>query len=279
MKHGPVAQPIVLALGELEQPEFQQAAELLRASTTLVAVADVDEALAWLSDMDASDDSVPLELMVVAQSWPDEFTAGDIDRLRRAAPLVRILSLAGTWCEGEPRTGHPWPADFRASWNQWPARFDQELARWRTGLCPAWGSPITTTDDERLIERVPPESTARRGLVAIASRSSDMSQCLTQACVALGHAAVSLDPALRRRVTGIDAAIWDGAGCGPREADELQGFVKALDGAGVVTLLDFPRVEDCRRARSAGAAAVLSKPLLLADLARVLDDALGRNNP
>ena len=51
----------------------------------------------------------------------------------------------------------------------------------------------------------------------------------------------------------------------------LAALVERLRPAPVVAMLDFPRVEDCDRALAAGVVAVLSKPLVLADLFWHLD--------
>ena len=45
----------------------------------------------------------PPELIVLVQSRPGEFSAAEIDDLRRLAPLARVRRLLGTWCEGEAR--------------------------------------------------------------------------------------------------------------------------------------------------------------------------------
>ena len=50
------------------------------------------------------------DVIVVAQAFPGQFSHQAIDRLRRLAPLARMVGLMGSWCEGEMRTGSPWPA-------------------------------------------------------------------------------------------------------------------------------------------------------------------------
>jgi hypothetical protein len=271
MNPSPISRSTVLVVGDLEAADIRLAAEALRRAAPLVSVADVEQALAWLAAGDRAADLAPVELIVVAQSWPDQFTADDIDRLRRAAPLVRILALGGTWCDGESRTGNPWPADFRASWHQWPVRFRRQLARLAGGDCPAWGLPITTADDERLLWSADFDAPGSRGLVAIQARQWDMARWLADACGLAGYATVWIEPGRAARATGMVAGIWDATCCDPREIAELRSLVAALVGAPVIAVLGFPRAEDCQRVRWAGAAAVLSKPLLLDDLHEELD--------
>ena len=280
MNRSLISQPTLLVIGDLNRADFWQAAETLRSAAPLVVVADVDQALAWLAECDSAADPAWPELIVVAQSWPGQFTAEAIGRLRRAAPLARLLALAGTWCDGESRTGNPWPADFRASWHQWPVRFQHELARLVGGNCPVWGLPITAADDERLLWTADFEARPSRGLVAIHAPQRDMAQWLADACGQVGCAAVWLEPGRAVPATGILVGIWDATCCNERETAELRGWVAMLGEAPIVALLDFPRVEDCQRARSAGAAAVLSKPLLLNDLHEELERLLtGQSRP
>ena len=65
---------------------------------------------------------------------------------------------------------------------------------------------------------------------------------------------------------GAVAAIFDSADLGQDQCGDLNRLVATLHPAPVIALLAFPRVEDHRRALSAGAAAVLSKPLAVDDL-------------
>ena len=80
---------------------------------------------------------------------------------------------------------------------------------------------------------------------------------------------VWLRPPHAARVQGAAAGIYDGND----PEGELPGLVAALSPAPVVALVDFPRIEDQRRAVAAGAAAVLAKPLQVDDLLWQLAEA------
>ena len=69
-----------------------------------------------------------------------------------------------------------------------------------------------------------------------------------------------------RAVEGAVAAIFDATDLSAGEYDDLRHLTTALHPAPVIALLAFPRSEDHRRALSAGAAAVVSKPLAVDDL-------------
>jgi len=223
--------------------------------------------------------SIAADLIVLAQAYPGQFPQPAVDRLRRLAPLARVVGLLGSWCEGEMRTGKPWPAAIRIYWHQWPPRCDHELNRLLQGLCPAWGLPVTATDEERLLAE-PPEMTAtRRGLVAVAAHRFEMDDWLSAALRSRGYATVWLQPHRPVRVAGVTAAVFDGDDCRGRDLAALERLVRVLGRVPVIALLDFPRVQDVRRARAAGAAAVVSKPLLPEDLLWHLDRLLGEQVP
>ena len=61
--------------------------------------------------------------------FPGQFSCEAIDRIRTRAPLARLVGLLGSWCEGEVRSGQPWPGTIRIYAHQWPGRAEQELKR------------------------------------------------------------------------------------------------------------------------------------------------------
>ena len=217
---------------------------------------------------------------MVAQAFPDEFSIEAVDRLRRAAPLGRLLGLMGSWCEGEVRTGRPWPATPRLYWHQFPAQCARELARLQSGAGSTWALPITAGDEERLLASWETIEPTACGLIVVWSHRFEMQDWLSAACRLRGYSTIWLAPGRTTKVTGTKAAIFDGCRCDEVEIgqiEELSGLIGSADGksAPIVALLDFPRIEDHARAMAAGAAAVLSKPLAIDDLFWQLDRVIG----
>ena len=107
--------PRVLLIGDEHHPEFRAATDWLREHTELIVAATGDDARGELARRRGVDDGPPLEpdVMVVAQSRPGQFAAQDLEQLLGLAPLARLVALLGSWCEGETRTGHPWPGVMR----------------------------------------------------------------------------------------------------------------------------------------------------------------------
>ena len=84
-----------------------------------------------------------------------------------------------------------------------------------------------------------------------------------------GYAVACLPPGKSMTIVrGATAGIWDGGQLDDRETDDLSAFVNSIgrDGAPVIALLDFPRIDRSIFARQLGVAAVLGKPWINADL-------------
>jgi CheY-like chemotaxis protein len=218
-------------------------------------------------------------VIVVAQALPGQFSHQAIDRLRRLAPLARVVGLMGSWCEGEMRTGAPWPGVVRTYWHQWAARCGRQFCRMAHGECCSWSLPPTATEEERLLadmNLLPKGARTERcrGLVVISAKSHEMAQWLSAACRSRGFATVWQRGPSAAQVQGAVAAIFDSAGLDPDEYDDLGRLTSTLRPSPVVALLAFPRPEDRRRALSAGASAVVSKPLAVDNLFWELEQAV-----
>ena len=132
---------------------------------------------------------------------------------------------------------------------------------------------MTFTEEERLLLPLD-ERDSRQGTVALSCRDPAVEAWLSAVLIAQGYSCLAITGALSTRIRGVDAAIWEEHACDADRAEYLTRFVVALAPARVLALLNFPRAEDCERALSAGAAAILSKPLLLGDLFAELERVL-----
>ncbi len=255
----------ILLIGDTSRAEFREARLSLEGFGQLVQVNDIEGAVAELAA-----GRIAPDLIVLAQARPGQFPAKAVDRLRHLAPLARILVLLGSWCEGEMRTGDPSPGVIRIYWHEWLPRCARELAQLSDGLVSGWGLPVTANDEERLLA-ADDEEQPRSGLIAIRARQHAVHDWLSAACRRRGYSTAWLSPEGPDDPNDAVAAIFDGTDCDDSEAAQLEHLATSLGPTPVVALLDFPRIEDHHRAIAAGAAAVLSKPLLLDDLFWQLD--------
>ncbi|MBN1589262.1 MAG: hypothetical protein JW888_07090 [Pirellulales bacterium] len=260
----------ILLLGDWRRREFHQARTCLDRWAPVAETPSIDEAVALVD----STQFMPA-VIVVAQAYPGEFSGESLDRLRRRLPLARIVGLLGSWCEGETRTGHPWPATIRLYWHQWIAQCHRELDCLSAGSGSTWSLPSTATDEERLLTGPSGPFDGREGLIALCAERYETHEWLTAAARRRGYSTVWLRPHERVRIDGAKAAVFNGSAFSDYEVAQLRQLRKNLGPAvPIVALADFPRVEDRDRAVAAGAGAVLSKPLLLDDLYWQLDQLI-----
>jgi hypothetical protein len=243
--------PAVRLIGEVDHPDFREAVGLL-CSDARTAV------------------EAPAELIVVAQTRPDVLCSGELNQLRRAAPLAGLVALLGSWCEGETRTGRPWPGIQRLYWYEFPAWWHRQLQLRAANRCPDWARP----SGQQLRQSEPGRRRPRSGLVVLRTPQRHNADALADALNQAGHSTAwqrhDRGPAQTR---GALAGIWDGGQLSDAETASLAAFCAQMsrDNAPVVALLDFPRRDRVDRAYEAGAAAVLGKPYLNSDLLATIE--------
>jgi len=259
-----------LLIGRDHSGEFAEAVALLDDATHLLPAPDPAAAVAKIADS-----ATFPPLVVWMQSRPGQFTGRQIERVRRAAPLAAQLMLQGSCCEGERRSGTPWPGVLRLYWHQAAPQIAQELERRAAGCCPHWSTPATSTDDDRWLLRRRAASIGGGALVVIDAQHAIAAESLTQTLAAAGYAAVWFGADRQAHAHGVAAGVIDTHRNSTRRAAQIASLAARIAPAPVIALLNFPRTDDVRRAKQAGAAAVLSKPFVNDDLLWLLTRSLG----
>lgn len=257
----PCAIPSIKVIGEIGHADFANAVALLRSTA------------AWLIDPSRAP-----EVVIVFNSRPASVAPQEIERRQRCWPLASFVVVAGSWCEGELRTGWPTKGVRRFYWHEFPGWWRQQLRLHRDGRCPEWARPIQD------IYRVPTAVALtkpfpndplragrhwRHGVVVIHAADRYMSEAIADVLHDAGFATIWQPPGRPAPVTrGAVAAIWDGGQLSDKEEDDLAMFCRARrhDATPVIALLDFPRRERCDVAIQLGAAAVMGKPWFNRDL-------------
>ncbi|MBC8114725.1 MAG: hypothetical protein H7062_10135, partial [Candidatus Saccharimonas sp.] len=98
--------------------------------------------------------SIP-DLVVIVQSWPDEFSPSEIASLFVFAPLARVVVAYGAWCESDGRNRHLWPLAVRVPLRSAAARIEREwrLLHEERGLEPL---PLSASREEAFAADHPP---------------------------------------------------------------------------------------------------------------------------
>lgn len=75
----------------------------------------------------AGRDELSASLIVVCQSWSDEYTIGQVTGLLSSAPLARLLCVYGRWCDSDGRTRPVWPLAVRVPISDFERRLQREI--------------------------------------------------------------------------------------------------------------------------------------------------------
>jgi len=213
------------------------------------------------------------DLVVLAIPRPGRVSQQDVDRIRAAAPLCRIVALLGSGCEGELRSGRPLQGVARVYWHQWLPPFAQGLERMSLGEACEWDLPATATDDERSLWIDAKQRRTASGIVAVVARHASTVAALADACRLAGHVVVGASGDGATQFHGASVVLWDCARSAGEDVARVRSLVARVAPTPVVVLAGFPRLDEFEAMLEAGAAAVVSKPARLADLLWHLDAA------
>lgn len=278
----------VLLVGDDAHRDFREVVAWLQAHTQLALAASVADGLAAMgcataeesgaaedADESAASRLIP-DVIVVAQSRPGQFHPRQVERLHAASPLSRLVALAGSWCEGELRSGRPCTGVIRVLWHQWQPRLIPFLQPGSMPIPDVWRMPRTSSLDEQLASTVGAPWPRREGLIAIHADARETFQALSGACREGGYATVWYAHREAVAASGVIAAVADSVSCDATGLRFLRDVVERHRPAPVVALLDFVRRQDYELARAEGVSAVLAKPFLVYDLLWHLDHAIGQ---
>jgi hypothetical protein len=240
----------VLAIGPWDQGEFALVVCKLNSSRDWLSCDSCDVA----TNMLLKSEFCP-ELILIAQTLPGSIRQDEVEELRNAAPLAQIVIVAGSWCEGELRTGTPPSGVLRMYWHElaswWPER---EFSTWLDGPLAARNSHVNIANEQS-------------GTVAIYTPSLASFEALASTLALAG-----LDARWIRKTdtTPDDAAIgiWDGGQLNAEELVDLQAFaseIRTRNGK-LVVLLDYPRKQHIEFLQQLGCQAILGKPYVVHEL-------------
>ncbi len=141
----------VLMIGELSAPAMGPVRDWLRAriepagqriAVDLRSVRRMRDAEGWFPD-----------LIVVCQTWPDQFSGVDIHALLTWFPLSRLVCVYDVWCDSDGRTRNDWPLAVRVPASRAGSRLERELAGLESGQAPL---PLTASRGEIFAADYPP---------------------------------------------------------------------------------------------------------------------------
>ncbi|MEZ6058920.1 MAG: hypothetical protein R3C19_01005 [Planctomycetaceae bacterium] len=138
----------VAVIGNATPSVFRPVTELLGNRTGTVDPSEFPTLTSFLSHIQHS--TADVDIVVVLQSWSDEFSAFEVDALIGRTLSSRVLCCYGPWCESDGRNHHIWPEAVRV-----PARLARAALVAEIDACrrrdPAL--PVTAARDEVFFHR------------------------------------------------------------------------------------------------------------------------------
>jgi hypothetical protein len=244
----------VLAVGPWNRGEFALSRGQISGDTHWTVTPDLETA----SELLASSALAP-DFILLAQPLPGTLRQDEIEQIRRLAPLAQIVVVAGTWCEGELRTGKPPAGAMRLYWYElgpwWQT--DQHSASWSHGL------------DGMLSRRGGGNSVEFdvSGLAAIHSHSLSAFEAISTFLTTQGIESFWCRD-LAQLPAKFSIGIWVGGQLDPEELAGLKTFAGAIQqrSGSLVVLLDFPRQEHYQQLLEIGCTTILAKPYIVGEL-------------
>jgi hypothetical protein len=265
-------------------------AELAMARSDTAAMAAVLEHRSPVDAVADAGSSVADEspaVAVLASDCPGRWSLADAVLLSRRWPLTPVVSVAASLADGRRRSGPSLPGVEEVSWSDWPGRLAWWLAELDRGRPGPLGMPMTARRDERLLESAARVATVGRELAGLrvsvaAQRAADV-EPLCDLISAAGQKVVRRGSGRPAVEQDADLLIWDVGDCDATQLSWLRMLAANQPDLGIVLLESFPRAETAALARTAGAAAVLSRPLsleaLVGTMLRLEPGAFGLGEP
>src|SRR4051794_21630350 len=117
-----MAQQTVWVVGDWKRDAFAEAVAWMRSAARCVFFDSMEAPFSPRPDENSGPGAI-----VIVESRPGQFSRREVERLHAAEPLARLVALLGTWCEGEERSGRPWPGVVRVPASSWRWRLPREL--------------------------------------------------------------------------------------------------------------------------------------------------------
>ena len=262
--------PKILLTGDYWHSDF-------RTLATNPACVTISVPTEQLSDAHLADSSFNLAILAAARR--NQFSHDWVESIRSKLTPTPLVAMLGSWCEGEQRSGEPWPGIQRVYWHQWRGRFDFFLKQLASDQICDWQLPATANHADAIIHpnlKNTLESSDQTIPVGVSAVSEMHYQMIADALQTLEtqpfwieHQQWKDSVIEQPSLIVVDGDSW---------SQELTSRVHWLRNdlkidSPIVQLLNFPRPSDLPALQAVGIAEVVSKPFQLSDLALAIERA------
>jgi len=272
--------PQTWVVGSREDVEFQPLVEWLSTMTAVQFATGRETSQPEARMVPASEGAM---WVVFLSPRPSSVSRETVERWQRWLPLACFVVVLGSWCEGELRTGRPWPGVTRVYWHQILPRLMAPIAD-ADDLSAEWRLPRTATEPERLVATLPRQASDTTNLT-VSSPPADVESIaawsattlgwdtIADACRAGGWAPIRWTTVNSELPEGTRAVVIDMQGSFDAAEPIWRTCAWRSQGVPALALVGFPRWED-RVALEQLGVGLLSKPWRLVDFQRQLSELL-----
>ncbi len=247
----------ILLTGDYWHADFQPIVSSFKTPTTLVPIEKIES---------VSDST--FDLIIIAQARRDQHSQVDVEKLHAIFPTTPVIAVLGSWCEGETRSGKPWPGVTRIYWHQWQGRYQNFIDQLSESGITEWHAPRTSTIGDRIaIPKAVPVGNPI-SCVAISAWTATRHQMAVAAIHHFGWRSTWIERGVwnAETITAVDAiCIEADAWCSEVES-RVKWIQSEVPNKPMVLLVNYPRVAQLKAINAAGIAEVVSKPFELVDL-------------
>lgn len=260
----------IVWIGDMLREEFAPAYCAAAMWAEVIAVADLDAAMG-LPEVEKA------ACLVLVQEYPAQWNEKTVEALRSRNPTLPLVTITGSWSEGEKRTGVPLQT-ARIPWSIAPDYFSRELATLARSECPSFGLPPACSDEDRYLSPgVADALTLSNTGVGIVADDPAVRQLLLDVCRRLHAAARGGLEATAAANPPVDVVLWGMPCSHPRRETQALRFSRLPAQTRRLALAHFPRRDDLTWARSHGFQEVLALPVDLDTLGRRITAVAGES--
>ena len=260
----------ILFTGDFWHTDFQSIISSIDVPITLVPL-----------EKSASVVDQKFDLIVIAQSRRDQFSSAEVEKIQTTFSNTPIVSLLGSWCEGETRSGTPYPGLIRVYWHQWQGRYQKFVSQLADANLTDWHAPATSSIADRISQgpftnSVRSSSFTRPESIGISAWTDTAHEMLADAVGLCGWKSHWVERGIpdadQHSAIVIDAGSWTTA------VENRINWLKSDFGTTpMVLLLNYPREDELESIRQSGISSVISKPFELEDLRAAIQLAITEN--
>ena len=247
----------VLFTGDFWHSDFQSVLSQFEVPVTLVPF----EKAKTLSDSN-------FDLVVIAQARRGQHSADEVQHLQTIFATTPIVALLGSWCEGESRSGTPWPGVPRVYWHQWEGQYQKFASQLEQQEITDWHAARTSTAADRVLKSKTDVSPNSVNCVAVSAWTNQQHAMVADAINSFGWTSCWVERAVWNSETSsaVDAIVIEADSWNADLANRIKWVQRQVANAPMVLILNYPRPNELEVIKAAGISEVVSKPFELNQL-------------